>query len=153
MIYLNSEKSVYHDKPSNYKWIKKPYKGEIIGDYLIVADMVDLSVHDSAERHKLLCKCLRCGKVICRTLRYLTLMKADKCNCTATFEGFRFKRGKALRFLVSERNRLQRQDVFNEESERIAQFDEIIDFLRSDDIRSYCYLRRRIKNKTGTLKI
>lgn len=139
--------------PSNYKWIKKPYKGEVIGDYLIIADMVDLSVHDSAERHKLLCKCLKCGKVICRTLRYLTLMKADKCKCTQALTGFRFNNGRALKFLVAERNKLKRQDVFNEEADRIAQYDEVIEILRSDDVRAYCNLRRRIKTKSDTLKI
>lgn len=50
---------------------------------------------------------------------------------------FKLKRRRILRFLIAERNRLNNEVVFEEDAEKVKQYDEVIKFLQCLDYNPY----------------
>lgn len=115
---------------------KKPsirrLKGKLINGYLVVEDIFFVD-HAAGRRHKCICKCMVCGKI--RRMDALKLKSGEKpcsCDLSASYR-FKFKkmRGKMLRTLTGEINRLQGEALFPGDYQRIEDLKEVKQFIKS----------------------
>lgn len=126
----------------------KRLKGQIINGYLIVEDIY-YTDHASGRRHKCLCKCIACGSI--RRMDIKKLQNNEKpCSCGLLFHSnikFRQIRGKMLKTLCGEINRLSMEALFKEDYERLENLKEVAKFIRSKTLDNYFLNTESIKRE------
>lgn len=124
-------------KPKNIGRFKK-LKGKVINGYLVIEDILYVD-HAYGRRHKCLCKCVVCGSI--RRMDMRKLKNGEKpCSCNIKFtRNLKFKqmRGKMLKTLNEEINRLSSEALFEDDYRRIENLKEVLRFIQSESLKRF----------------
>ena len=124
-------------KPKSLGRFKK-LKGKVINGYLVIEDIF-YGDHACGHRHKCLCKCVVCGSI--RRMDIKKLKNGEKpCSCNIKFtRNLKFKqmRGKMLKTLSEEINRLSREALFEDDYRRIENLKEVLGFIQSESLKRF----------------
>lgn len=142
MIYFNPDKE---NRKVRRRGFSKIYKGKFIGDWKILEDALDLA-GKHPYRHILIVRCVHCGRITHFPATYFTYHPEMYMHCGChnhqeTTQDFTKWRESMLLFLSSELNRAKSEAVFEEDLERIEQYQRVIDFLGSKTLDKFFKVR------------
>lgn len=138
MIVINVDKD--NLTPRNYKKIDGENRGRLINNIFIIDDVVDNSrdIVFLANRRKLLCKCMRCGRIFLVGYRHYKEYGLY-CKCQkAKPNSYRCQREEFLDTMRKEIKLVKDEAILEEDFKRLEDLKKVYDFIRSQDLLQ-CY--------------